>query len=60
MLCPSPWNRGRPETKGWRLYRADDADEGAAEVTVLAAYCPACAVREFGVQRADGADSPSG
>ncbi len=41
----------RPGGEGWRLYRADDEDE--SEVTILAAYCPSCAVREFGELRAE-------
>ena len=46
--------RGYPsgsEAKLWRLYLVDDPDED--EESVLAAYCPTCAVREFGESRAE-------
>ena len=42
-VWPSVW----PEAKGWRrLYRVEDPDEEGEEI--LAAYCRACAVTEFG------------
>jgi Zn finger protein HypA/HybF involved in hydrogenase expression len=47
LWCVECGRPSGPEAKGWRLYRADDEDE--VEVTVLTPYCPACAVREFGV-----------
>ncbi len=40
-----------PEAKGWRLYHAYDPDDESE--LVLAAYCPACNLREFGESRAE-------
>ena len=48
LWCQECGRPSSPEAKGWRLYRTDDEDEPEGEVTVLAAYCPACAVRELG------------
>jgi hypothetical protein len=46
LWCQECGRPSGPEAKGWRLYRFDDADE--VEDPSLAAYCPACAVSEFG------------
>ena len=53
LWCVECGRPSGPEAKGWRLYRTDDEDEPGGEVTVLAAYCRACAVREFGELRAE-------
>jgi hypothetical protein len=53
---------GRPsstEAKGWRLYRTTDEVQAQGEVTVLVAYCRACAVREFGDPRRQRTDRPA-
>ena len=38
----------RPGSEGLAALRTDAEDEPDGEVTVLAAYCRACAAREFG------------
>jgi hypothetical protein len=43
------------EARGWRLLRVDVPDED--EEPILAAYCPYCAEREFGVSRRAEADA---
>jgi hypothetical protein len=57
LWCVECGRPSGPEAKGWRLYRTDDDDEPVGEVTVLAACCKACAVREFGEWRAEGKEA---
>ena len=46
LCCVECGRSSNPDAKGWRMYHAYDLDrEGEL---VLAAYCPECAVREFG------------
>jgi hypothetical protein len=52
LWCVECGRPSGPEARGWRLYRADDENEPDSEVTVLTAYCRACAIREFGELRA--------
>ncbi len=40
------------EARRWRMNLVADPDDATAE-RVLATYCPACAVREFGPSRAN-------
>lgn len=55
MWCVECGRPSSPEARGWRLYHAEDPDE-EGEI-VLVAYCPACAVREFGDARAGRAET---
>lgn len=53
LWCQECSRPSGPEAKGWRLYRVDVPDEDLEPI--LAAYCPACAAREFGTVSKDRA-----
>ena len=46
LWCVACCRPSGPEARGWRIYLSEDPDDG--DEVSLAAYCPACAVREFG------------
>jgi len=49
LWCAQCWLLAHDEARGWRMLRVDVPGED--DEPILAAYCPYCAEREFGLPR---------
>ena len=55
LWCETCGQPSGPEASGWRLYLVEDPD--GEDERELAAYCPGCALREFGASSPGRADA---